>query len=203
MKTRGTIQILFSALLLIVVAHSPGNSQEPIPEGKKKALHRFDPTDIFPEEREVSRTRGKKKQKNNEANSAAQSTKLRSLDTVAPTPPNPRNPANPVTATRRAMAAPSPSPTPPVAVQEIEAEPSVTPTPEMQASPDSSESKATSQQSTIAAVQAANLPPGVGGENQTGSGQGLPIYFLVPILLLILFALIAFIVSLKKQLRTP
>jgi hypothetical protein len=201
MKTRGTIQILFSVLLLIAVAHSPGNSQDPIPENKKRALHRFDPTDIFPEEREVSRTRGKKKQKNNEANSAAQSTKLRSLETVAPDPPAS------VAATRRAIAAATPSPTPPVAVQEVEATP--TPeaqapkaTPEVQASPESQESKATSQQNTIAAVQA-NLPPSVGGENQTGNGQGLKIYFLVPILLLILFALIAFIVGLKKQLRTP
>jgi ABC-type Na+ efflux pump permease subunit len=196
MKTRGTIQILFSVLLLIAVAHTPVNSQDPIPENKKRALHRFDPTDIFPEEREVSRTRGKKKQKNNEANSAAQSTKTRSLETVAPDPPAS------VAATRRAIAAATPSPTPPVAVQEVEATPSVTPTPEVQASPESQESKATSQQNTIAAVQA-NLPRSVGGENQTGNGQGLPIYFLVPILLLILFALIAFIVSLKKQLRTP
>jgi hypothetical protein len=203
MKTRGTIQILFSVLLLIVVAHSTGYAQDPIPAEKKRALHRFDPTDIFPEEREVSRTRGKKKPKSNEANSVAQPSKLRSLETVAPVS------STPVAATRRPIAAATPSPTPPVAVQEVEATPTpevqalkATPTPEAQATQETAESKATSQQNTIAAVQA-NLPQAVSGENQTGNGQGLPIYFLVPILLLILFALIAFIVSLKKQLRTP
>lgn len=183
MKTSGTIQVLFSVLLLIVGLHRPGYSQDQIPPEKKKALHRFDPADIFPEEREVVRSKGKKKQKVEQK----EDTKLRSVE-----PPNPAPLAAPP-APKAPPAEATPSPTPTVAVQEVVATPSATPTPE---------TKATPQMDSITAAQS-KLPPSVGEGNQAGAGQGFPIYFLIPMLLLILFALIAIIISLKKQLRTP
>ncbi|MBO0800991.1 MAG: hypothetical protein J2P31_19410, partial [Blastocatellia bacterium] len=143
-------------------------------------LHRFDPSDIFPEEREVGRTRAKKKPRN-EANSTV--SKTRSIDLTSPEP----------AAAPRAVSPPLPSPTPTA----TEAEP--TPTPEI--SPE-----ATATPNNVAAAQSSNLPAAPGGSagaNQTGNGQtGFPLYLLIPIFFLSLFGLVAMIISLKKQFRT-
>jgi len=183
MKTRSTIQIL-CVLVLAVVAYSGAHAQDSIPLEKRRALHRFDPSDIFPEEREVGRSRARKKPKNEE-NAAIPRT--RSLELVNPAPDaTPRVPSR--------LAPPTPTP------EVSEAVPTPTTTPEVAATP---------QPSTVAAVQSSTLPsePGPGGgggvASQLGSGQGFPVYFLLPLVFLILFVLIALIVSLKKQLRTP
>ncbi|MBO0719842.1 MAG: hypothetical protein J2P41_03415 [Blastocatellia bacterium] len=185
MKTLSTIQILFFVLVLAVAASSTAYSQDSIPPEKKRALHKFDPSDIFPEEREVGRTR--KKKPKNDVNGAVP--KTRSLELTSPEPEP--------TVAPRAVSSPRPSTT------ATEVEPTPTATPE--ASPE-----ATATPSNLAAAQSSNLPSAGGsaganqtGNGQTGSGQGFPIYFLIPLLFLSVFALVAMIISLKKQLRTP
>jgi hypothetical protein len=187
MKTRSAIQILIPALLLTAATLSVGYSQEPLPDEKKRVLHRFDPADIFPEEREGTRSGGRRRQRNERsAVSGATgnpSARLRSIDPVQPTTPIPR--------TSGVKADPSPAPT-----QEptplLEATPSITPTPEV-----------TPQINAMAAVQSPGLSSTVSGGDQTDNTQGFPLYFLLPMFGLILFALIVLIISLKKQLRTP
>lgn len=185
MKTISTIQILFYVLVLAVAASSTAYSQDSISPEKKRALHRFDPSDIFPEEREVGRT--KKKKPKNEVNGAA--TKTRSMDLTGPEP----EPA----AASRAVTPPLPSPTP--AATEVEPTPTSTP-----------EATATATPNSVAAAQSSSIPSepgGSAGTNQTGNGQagssqGFPIYLLIPIFFLSLLGLVAMIISLKKQLRT-
>jgi hypothetical protein len=186
MKTRSTIQILFFTLLLTAAPFFAAYSQESLPVEKKKALHKFDPADIFPEEREAPRGRGKRRQRNEGAaapETSENDARLRSLTPPVTPPP-----------TRRASGAtadPSPAPTlEPTPL--LQTEPSITPTPE-----------ATPQIDAIATAQSSDLSSAVAGGGQTDSGEGVPLYFLLPMLGLILFALIAIIVSLKKQLRTP
>jgi hypothetical protein len=193
MKTRSTIQILVAALLLAAVTVSAAYSQEPLPDDKKKALHRFDPADIFPEERQPVRGRGRKQRNERPAapsvasgapeNPASSAARLRSLDPPQSPAPTPRASG----ATVNPSPAPTLEPTP-----LLEATPSVTPTPE-----------ATPQVDAMAAVQSSGLSSAVAGGDQTDSGERFPLYFLIPLLGLILFALVALIISLKKQLRTP
>jgi hypothetical protein len=194
MKTRSTIQILVPALLLTAVTFAAAYSQEPLPDDKKRALHTFDPADIFPEEREAPRGRGKRRQRSEGSaispgavrapeNPASPSPRLRSLD--PPQSPTPNRRAS------GAIADPSPAPTlEPTPLPETT--PSVTPTPEV-----------TPQISSVAAVQSPELSSAVAGGDQTDSAERFPLYLLLPTLGLILIALIAIIVSLKKQLRTP
>jgi hypothetical protein len=190
MKTRSTIQILVSALLLTAVIFFDAYSQDPLPVEKKRALHRFDPADIFPEEREAPRSRGRRRPRNEgnapsaaSANPASSSARLRSI-----------NPAQSPTPTPRASGATvNPSPAPTLAPTPVlQTAPSITPTPE-----------ATPPINAMAAVQSPDLSPAVASGGQTDGGEGAPLYFLLPMLALILFALIVLIVSLKKQLRTP
>jgi hypothetical protein len=208
MKTRSAIRILVPALLLAAATVSAAYSQEPLPDDKKKALHRFDPADIFPEERQ--NVRGKARKPRNErprASSVASSVvpsvpsgasenpaateRLRSLDPLPSPTPAPR--------ASGARVNPSPAPTlepltrdsaPPSSLSE--ATPSVTPTPE-----------ATPQADAMAAVQSSGLSSAVVGADQADSGERFPLYLLIPLLGLILVALIALIIGLKKQLRTP
>jgi hypothetical protein len=180
-------------------------SQEPLPDDKKKALHRFDPADIFPEERQP--VRGRRSRQRNEGPAAPPRASSRTSSSAAPTasrasenPASPSarlrglNPVEPPTPTRRASGAtadPSPAPTlEPTPLSE--ATPSPTPTPE-----------ATPQIDAMAAVQSPELPSAIAGGDQTDSGTRFPLYFIIPMLCLILVALIAVIISLKKQLRTP
>jgi hypothetical protein len=186
MKTRSTIQILFCTLLLTAAPLFAAYSQESLPVDKKQTLHKFDPADIFPEEREATRGRGRKRQRNEGAaarETAENDARLRSLTLPATPAPTPR--------ASGATADPSPAPT-----QEptplLQTEPSITPTPE-----------AAPQIDAIAATQSSDLSTAVAGGGQTDRGEGVPLYFLLPLLGLILFALIAIIVNLKKQLRTP
>jgi hypothetical protein len=180
MKTRSTIQIHFFVLLLTVVSLSTAYSQDPIPAEKKRALHRFDPSDVFPEEREATRSRGKRRQaQSSKDDSAASTPKLRSVGT-ATAEPNATKPARPALSAEE-----SPAPEPPVP----EVTPSIAP-------------EATPQKNAMAVVESSNLPAAVTGDNQTSGGEGFPLYFLLPLLFLILFALIALIISLKKQLGT-
>jgi hypothetical protein len=195
MKTRSTIQILFIAILFIAAALSTAYSQEPLPPDKKRALHRFDPADIFPEDRESTRGAAGRRRPRREApaasaaprNQAPPSNRLRSL-TPAPTP-----------RVSTAKAKPSPAPTTTPSPQVAEATPTSTPA-ESAATP---QVEATPQFDAMAAVQSSGISPQVPGGDQVGSGDGFPLYFLLPLLGLIIFVLIALIVSLKKQLRTP
>jgi hypothetical protein len=189
MKTRSTIQILLPALLLTAASLSAAYSQEPLPDEKKKALHRFDPADIFPEEREVRRG-GRRRQRNEGSavsgatgNPSSPSARLRS---ISPAPP-----PTPISRASGAKTDPTPAPTP-EPTPSLEATPSITPIPEV-----------TPQINAMAAVQSSNLSSAVSGGDQTDSGERFPLYFLLPMLALILFALIVLIVNLKKQLRTP
>jgi hypothetical protein len=190
MKTRSAIQSLLPALLLTAATLSAAYSQEPLPDAKKRALHRFDPADIFPEEREATRSGGKRRQRNGGSavsgapgNPSSPSTRLRSLSPAQAPTPIPR--------ASGAKADPSPAPTlEPTPL--LEATPSITPTPEV-----------TPQINAMAAVQSRDLSSTVSGGDQTNTAEGFPLYFLLPMLGLILFALIVLIISLKKQLRTP
>ncbi len=192
MKTRSTIQILFTAILFTAGALSTAYSQEPLPPDKKRALHRFDPADIFPEERESTRGAGRRRQRREgpaasaaPKNPAPSSNRLRSL-TPAPTP-------------RVSAAKAKPSPAPTLApTPQVEA--TATSTPELAATP---QIEATPQFDAVAAVQSSGISPQVPGGDQVGDGDGFPLYFLLPMLGLIVFVLIALIISLKKQLRTP
>jgi hypothetical protein len=198
MKTRSTIQILVPALLFTAATIPVAYSQQPLPDDKKRALHRFDPADIFPEEREPARGRRRRQRNVGPAasssasgaseNPASPSERLRSLVPVAsPTP------------TRRASGATA-DPSPASTLQPLtrdsaplsEATPSTTPIPE-----------ATRQIDAMAAVQSPKLPSAVASDDQTDSGLRFPLYFIIPMICLILAALVALIIGLKKQLRTP
>ena len=190
MKTRSAIHLLLPALLLTAATLSAAYSQEPLPDEKKRALHRFDPADIFPEEREATRGGSKRRPRNQgpavsgaPGNPSSPSARLRSI-TPAQTP-------TPIPRAASAKADPSPAPTPePTPL--LEATPSITPTPEV-----------TPQINAMAAVQSPGLSSTVSGVGQTENGERFPLYFLLPLLGLILFALIVLIIGLKKQLRTP
>jgi hypothetical protein len=189
MKTRSAIQTLVAALLLTAAPLS--YSQEPLPDEKKKALHRFDPADIFPEEREVPRGRPKRRPRNQGSpvssgagaseNPASQSTRLRSFNPDPSPSPPPR--------TSGARVNPSPAPT-------------LEPTPLAETTP-SATPEVTPQVSAVAAVESSGLSSAVADGDRTDGGERFPLYYLLPMLGLILFALIAVIINLKKQLRTP
>jgi hypothetical protein len=182
MKLGTKIQILIPALLLIALGSSTAYSQDPLPAEKKKALHKFDPADVFPEEREVTRGRPRRKPRSErDEGTASASTRLRSLDLQQASTPTP----TPQVAGRSASPGTAPSPT---QTPLLETTPSVTPTPE--ATPETEE------------VQSSGIASAVGGDHP-GAGPGFPLYFLLPMLGLVLFALIILIISLKKQLRTP
>jgi len=192
MKTRSAIQTLVPALLLTAATLSTAYSQEPLPDDKKEALHRFDPADIFPEEREVPRGRPKRKPRNQGSivssgasgapgNPASQSPRLRSVD------PDP-----------------SPTPTPRTSGATVNPSPATTlePTPVAETTP-SATPEVTPQVSAVAAVESSGFSSAVAGGDRTDSSERFPLYYLLPMLGLILFALIALIINLKKQLRTP
>jgi hypothetical protein len=192
MKTRSAIQTLVAALLLTAVTHWAGHSQEPLPDDKKKALHRFDPADIFPEEREVPRGRPKRRPRNVGS-------------TVSPGASRaPENPASQSTRLRSFNPDPSPSPTPRTSGATVNPSPAPTlePTPLVETTP-SATPEVTPQVNAVAAVESSGLSSAVAGGDRTDSGEPFPLYFLLTVLGLILFVLIALIIGLKKQLRTP
>jgi hypothetical protein len=189
MKTRSAIQTLVAALLLTVATLSTTYSQEPLPDEKKKALHRLDAADIFPEEREVPRGRPKRRTRNQGSilssgareNPASQSQRLRSFNPDPSLSPTPR--------TSGATVNPSPAPT-------------LEPTPVAETTP-SATPEVTPQVSAVAAVESSRLSSAVAGGDRNDSAERFPLYYLLPMLGLILFVLIALIINLKKQLRTP
>jgi hypothetical protein len=200
MKTRSTIQMLVPALLLATATIPVAYSQEPLPDNKKRALHRFDPADIFPEERQPARNRRSRKRNEGPAPPSRASAPTSRAPGASENPARLRslNPIESPTPTRRASGAtadPSPAPTREPLTQDSaplsEATPSTTPTPE-----------ATPQIDAMAAVQSPQLPSAVDGD-QSDSSLRFPLYLIIPMLCLILAALIALIIGLKKQLRTP
>jgi hypothetical protein len=184
MKKGSKIQILLSAVLLTAFGVTAAYSQGPIPEDKKRALHRFDPADIFPEEREATRGRPRRKQRSEREaeageRAASPSTRLRSLDLPEAPAPAPRE--------TRANPAPAPSLAPtPISETAPPAAPTAEPTP---------------QPAAAGEVQSSGISASVNGGDH--AGPGFPLYFLLPMIGLVLFALIMLIISLKKQLRTP
>ncbi|MCI0338598.1 MAG: hypothetical protein L0226_13560 [Acidobacteria bacterium] len=219
MKNRKTIPILFSMLLLSAAMVTMAQPQEPLPAEKKKALHKIDPADIFTEEREDAREKGKKKPAqnaqpptvaNNPATPAAtddgasqrragrlgssgSSLSLATGDPIAPTP-------TPSMAVVRA-ANPVPTPTP-VATPPLQSRQSPASTSEPASTPVAVE---VSQSSP---PQSGDLTASVSTGNQSisstsGRTTSFPLAVTFTLLGVILLALIVVVVSLKKQLRAP
>ena len=181
METGLKTKTSFIAFLALSMAASVAFAQQPISPEKKRAMHRFDPADVFPEAQD--RARGS-------ATEAARGRRGRSRRRVAPAASDNR------ATTPSAVAGATPQPTPSAAL-------SVSATPLVEPSPTATTAAAArGGVSSLAAMeQNASLNSSSPANDQ---GGGEPVWSL-PIVLglfaIVLLALVALVLALMKQLR--
>jgi hypothetical protein len=189
METGFKTKISFIVFLALSLAASVAFAQQPISPEKKRAMHRFDPADIFPEAQD--RARGS-------ATAPAPERRDRSRRRVAPAASN-----NGAT-TPSAVAGATPQPTP-SATLSVSATPLVEPSP-------TATTVAAARRGVSSLAAAANAPPQMIGENASlnssspanDQNEGEPLWSL-PVILglfaIVLIALISLVLALMKQLR--
>jgi len=202
MRRQKSIMVILLLLLSAVTAFA-AYPQAELPPEKKKALHRFDPVDIFPEARGREEDRAGKK--------SGQNAGLTALTRNAAPPPKPasksgkgdqRSPGlssgasdNAAGGTLKpsAMAPVAPNPTP-----------IVTPTPLSQTAKPVPTQSVT--RSVMLMIQS-SLPPAAGSRapattvNQSVRAMGLSLPVILLLFGLVLFALVVVVIKLKKEIR--
>lgn len=214
MGTRITI-LLFSLLLLAIARPLTAHVQTPLPADKKKAMHKIDPVDIFPEARESGRDKGRKNpgpnaesaapKKAAPASAAASESAQRKVNhEKSPTPASP----SPTAAAHVTKALPTPTAEPAVAVARPASSPIVSATPQAPTKPSSvPPTEPVSTPAVMGATQSSDplptAPSSPTTANQSGHSAGLSLPVIFTLLGLILLALVVVVVNLRKQLRTP
>jgi hypothetical protein len=187
METGFKIKTSFIVFLALSLSASVAFAQQPISPEKKRAMHRFDPGDIFPEAQDRARSAATESAAERRGRPRRRGLPAASGD-VAAAPP--------------AIAQATPQPTP-------SATPSVSATPLAEPSP-AATTAAASRRGVSSLAAAANAPPQMMGQNASlnssspANGADEPLWSL-PIVLglfaIVLIALIALVLALMKQLR--
>ena len=200
-KTSSILVLLFTALIFAFFT-SAGFAQQSVPEEKKRAMHKLDPIDIFPQVQERGEQgRNRDKRTSNNEGSTILANESESSQSGKMSRRNSRRKNNlPETVTADLAGTVSPSPTP-LTVSEASSAAATTAKPDLSTSTGSTGERANSTAAstqTLAAMNTSPLPSNVAAKDQT-----LPLPIILALLVLVLVMLILVFTRLIRYLRNP
>lgn len=201
MKKTSSIPILLFTASFFVFFTSTAFAQQSVPEEKKRAMHKLDPIDIFPQVQErgdQGRNRDKRTS-NNEVSTVLANESESSQSGKTSRRNSRRKIALPETGTADLAGTVSPPPTP-LTVSETSSAAATTATPDLSTSTGSVGERASSAASTqtLAAMNTSPLPSNVAAKD-----QALPLPIILALLVLVLVMLIFVFTKLIRYLRNP
>lgn len=200
MKKISSIPILLFAASFFVFFTNAAFAQQSVPEEKKRAMHKLDPIDIFPQVQERGdqrRNRDKRTSNNEDSTVLANESESSSKGKASRRKSRKKNDL-PETSPTDLAGTVSPSPTPLMASETSSV---TTATPDLSTSTGSTGEKvnsAASSTQTLAAMNTSPLPSNVAAKDQT-----LPLPIILALLVLVLVMLILVFTKLIRYLRNP
>ncbi len=199
MKKISSISILLFAASFFLFFTNAAFAQQSVPEEKKRAMHKLDPIDIFPQVQERGdQGRNRDKRTSNNEGSTVLANESESSNTGKTSRRNSRRKNDsPETSAAELAGNVAPSPTP-MTIGETAATAATSSTPDLPVSVEERTNPATSSQ-TLAAMNTSALPSNV----PTTKDQTLPLPVTLALLALVLVMLILVFTKLIRYLRNP